>query len=489
MPMTTTRIQGAGLVAVTALVAVAACAVIAVGCRPRDVLSVPAPAGVTASSTLQSQAGAESAFNTARFQTFNGLVGSFTNGLLLWTEVLTDEFTWSSFSGDAFVVNIDARMTAPGNGNDAVDDGAWQNVLTGRSSLVLALPLVQRYEPAAGQSKIGEAYALMGYAELVMAEGYCAGTTLSDVGPGGQPQYGMPLTTDSLLGVAEAHFDSALAHANGDATVQNLAQVGLGRTLVNRGRLDSAAMAVASVPTGFVYNTDLPLAFGQGGVQTANVYAEMYAGGPSAHGTFITVASREGGTGLNFVTAQDPRVVVDSTLRQTDDGGTWYFPAKFEGAGLELIPLATGVEARLIQAEAALKATDVNGWATDLNALRADAADTKVVFPLATQSLTADSTTLASAAMQVDVMFRERAFWLFGTGTRLGDLRRLIRQYGRDQSTVFPTGPYPNGSNPNLPSPIPAYGTDVTLTPPTGVGGVTVSNPNYKGCVTSSKTA
>jgi len=184
--------------------------------------------------------------------------------------------------------------------------------------------------------------------------------------------------------------------------------------------------------------------------------------------------------------------VIDSSIRQTDDGGTWYFPAKFEGAGEEFIPLATGVEARLIQAEAALKAHDVSGWAATLNALRADAADTKVVFPLATQSLTADSTTLASAAMQVDVMFRERAFWLFGTGTRLGDLRRLIRQYGRDQSTVFPSGSYPNGNSPNLPSPLPNYGTDVTLTSPTPAGFASfnpVSNPNYKGCIASSKTA
>jgi hypothetical protein len=271
--------------------------------------------------------------------------------------------------------------------------------------------------------------------------------------------------------------------------VEGLARVGLGRTLVSRGRSDSAAAAVASVPTGFVYNTDLPPFNGQGGVQTANAYAYMYQSGAVFNTKLMSAADREGGTGLNFVSAQDPRVTIDSTLGLTADGGTWYFPTKFEGAGLEYIALATGVEARLIQAEAALKAHDVNGWASDLNALRADVADTKVTFSPATLSLTADSTILASAAMQVDVMFRERAFWLFGTGTRLGDLRRLIRQYGRDQSTVFPSGPYPNGSNPKLPSPIPAYGTDVTLTPPAAASGNTVSNPNYKGCITSPKTA
>jgi hypothetical protein len=196
----------------------------------------------------------------------------------------------------------------------------------------------------------------------------------------------------------------------------------------------------------------------------------------------ITVADREGGTRLNYRSARDPRVVVDSSLGATMDGVTWYFPAKFEGAGQEFVPLATGVEARLIHAEAALRAGNAATWAADLNGLRADASDTKVTFPAATQSLTADSTTLASASERVDVMFRERAFWLFGTGTRLGDMRRLIRQYGRNQSTVFPTGPYPNGTNASLPGPLPNYGTDVSLTPPNGVGFPHVNNPNFKGC-------
>ncbi len=467
------------------LAAVAALAVLAVGCRPSDVLSVPAPAGVIASGVLQNQAGAETAFNTARFQTFNGFAGYGGGGLLEWSEVLTDEFTWASFSRNALFANIDARETTPFGGFYPNSYGAWESVLMARASLLLALPLLRQYEPAASQSKLGEAYALIGYAELVLAEDFCAGTTLSEVLPGGNGfHYGMPLTMDSLLGVAEAQFDSALAHANGDPTVQSLARVGLGRTLVNRGRLDSAAVAVASVPTGFVYNVDLPPINGEGGVQTVNLYAFMATGGFGFGSTFMAVSDHEGGTGLNFRSAQDPRVVIDSTLRQTDDGGTWYFPAKFEGAGQEFIPLATGVEARLIQAEAALKANDVNGWTADLNALRADAAHTKVTFPAATQSLTADSTTTASPVTRVDIMFRERAFWLFGTGTRLGDLRRLIRQYGRDQSTVFPTGPYPNGNNPNLPNPLPNYGTDVSIALPIGGAfGFSVNNPNYKGCL------
>ena len=42
---------------------------------------------------------------------------------------------------------------------------------------------------------------------------------------------------------------------------------------------------------------------------------------------------------------------------------------------------------------------------------------------------------------------RERAFWMFSTGHRLGDLRRLVRQYSRAQAQVFPSGIYPKGGN------------------------------------------
>jgi hypothetical protein len=41
-----------------------------------------------------------------------------------------------------------------------------------------------------------------------------------------------------------------------------------------------------------------------------------------------------------------------------------------------------------------------------------------------------------------DLHFRERAFWLYLTGQRLSDMRRLVRQYQRNPQTVFPTGTY-----------------------------------------------
>src|ERR1700691_4123871 len=104
-------------------------------CRPIDVLSVPAPVGVLASSTLQNQTGAESAFNGAKGQLFNAADGNFE--LLQWSDQLTDEFTLSDFTNDAEYANIDARVTTGGGGFDEPGDTPWGNLLTARSALLL----------------------------------------------------------------------------------------------------------------------------------------------------------------------------------------------------------------------------------------------------------------------------------------------------------------------------------------------------------------
>ncbi len=461
-----------------------------VGCRPGDVLSVPPPAGVTPSSVYQNQSGAEGLLAAGKSQVFQGLAGGFNNGLLQWSGLLGDEFRWTYFTYGANTANVDARATVGAKGYAESSDQSIQLLLRGRLTLLSAVPGLEKYEPPSGRSKIGEAFALIGYTELLVAEDYCAGVPLDALAPVQGVQYGAPLTTDSILNVAEADFDSAVAYAGGDATIAALAAVGLGRTRLDRGQFAPAGAAVSGVPTSFVYNTELqPGGYGSGAPYTFNLYdqeAVIYTCG------LVNVGDRKGGNGLNFASAQDPRLVLSTTVAETCDGlysgsadSVWYYPVKF-GNPSTYVPLATGVEARLVEAEAALQANALGTWARDLNGLRADSADTKVVFQ---NLLPPDSTTTAAPAAQVDVMFRERAFWLYGTGTRLGDLRRLIRQYGRDQSTVFPVGVYPNGTNPKLPSPLPTYGTDVSLTLPRPASGLADPNPAYKGCLTSTKVA
>lgn len=114
----------------------------------------------------------------------------------------------------------------------------------------------------------------------------------------------------------------------------------------------------------------------------------------------------------------------------------------------------------MIEAEAQLKAGQPAAAIATLNAART------------TVTGLAPLTDPGTEAGRVDLLFRERAFWLFSTGHRTGDLRRLVRQYGRAANTVFPTGAWHKGGN---------YGVDVTVPVPQAEQ----NNPNLPAAATT----
>jgi len=75
-----------------------------------------------------------------------------------------------------------------------------------------------------------------------------------------------------------------------------------------------------------------------------------------------------------------------------------------------------------------------------------------------------------SKAAAEALFFREKAFWTYGRGQRLPDLRRMIRIYGYTQDKVFPTGQYFKGG---------VYGTDVNLPIPSREQ----ANPLFSACL------
>jgi len=185
---------------------------------------------------------------------------------------------------------------------------------------------------------------------------------------------------------------------------------------------------------------------------------------------------------LPFMSSGDPRTAwVDNGVNQ--HGRQLAYPAKYSIAGDGPVVIASGIEARLIEAEAKLHGND-GSWLTILNALRTDgtfdtqqdpddAAATDTLWHAGSGGVPglAPLEDPVDADARLDLVFHERAYWLFLTGTRQGDLRRLIRQYGRQPSHVYPTGLYPGAYN--------TYGTDVTAPIP---GGERISNPLFTGC-------
>ena len=117
------------------------------------------------------------------------------------------------------------------------------------------------------------------------------------------------------------------------------------------------------------------------------------------------------------------------------------------------------------QAEAALRAGDLATYRAMLNDARANATTysedgSPASPPLPSPAPLAQSAIPATAAGQQDLLFTERALTLFLTSHRLGDMRRLIWQYGRNAESVFPKGPY----EPDNTSKAGAnFGTDVNL--------------------------
>ncbi len=434
-----------------------------VGCRTSSLLDVPTPAGVVAGGSLRGaagaealRAGAEGAFSAA-FGSFNSTLGSHVDITGSFTDEFDADFVFFGSETALGARNIELPVDGSG-GNFTATDIPYKALQKARLSALFASQALERAGQAIAPSEIAEAFALAGYAELFLAEDYCAGVPLSTANADETTVFGRPLTTDSLFGDALAKFDSALAHAGSD-TVGDFARVGRARALLNRGFYAAAQAAADSVRPGFTF-----VAQYQGGnVNNGQYYSDLFAT------PLKRVAECKGGTGVNFVSAADRRAPIDSSLGADLVGNTFYYPAKFLPTATTLT-VAGFVEARLMSAEAHLSLGDINGWAAILNTLRQTA-----IAP-AMDTLTSDSTTGASLDRRLSVMFRERAFWLFGEGHRLGDLRRLVRQYGRDQSVVFPNGPYPYAGIPGVPA---TFGTDVTFP----IQAVEAANPNFHGCL------
>jgi len=289
----------------------------------------------------------------------------------------------------------------------------------------IAIPAVRAYSPDSVRGDfLGQLYGIRGYAVLQLAEDMCPGFPLNDVGADNRPLYGGPVGTDSALALASAVLDSAVKYASDSARFVTLARVAKGRLLLDQGDYTAAAAVVAPVQTSWVYQTESP-------------YNPFYMNPRSACSgcLFFAVGEQKGVNGLPFVSAHDPRVPTQFLGVRNSNRADTLYRTGYTSRNPFAMTLASGVEARLIEAEAALHANDPN-WLTILNTLRATAI-TPALAPLSAP---------ATTAAQVDLLYRERAFWLYLTGRRLGDLRRLVKNYGRDPDTVFPTGPSPVGT-------------------------------------------
>jgi hypothetical protein len=376
-----------------------------------------------------------------------GAIGQFANGFSQQAEIsglLADEFTEAGSVTDQRLIP-DYSGLAP----SSQDKYPYDVLSLARIDALRAIATLKSYEPTT-RSEIGGLYAYLGYIEVFFGENMCSGIP-EGVVSGDNVAYGPTVTRSGLLREAITDFDSAQTYASDSTGIANLASVGLARALVDSGALSAAAAQVSTVPSNFVYQPPYD------GVYQVNAIVSA-----SNIGLILSVSDREGGNGVDFISGSDPRVPIIKA--GNDQSGN---PVYSDGAYSALsspLTLASGVEARLIEAEAHLAQGDIAGWAAILNALRAN----QIQPPM--NALPVDSTTNASATIRQAVQFRERALWLFATGHRQGDLRRLIRYYGWSEPATFPNGDYRGTAS--------QYGSATTFVPYSEQG-----NPTYHGCI------
>jgi hypothetical protein len=309
-------------------------------------------------------------------------------------------------------------------------------------------------------------YAFQGYAEVMLADLFCSGVPLSTLDFQEDFTYHASSTTQQVYEDAIAKFDTAFALSSDSVDIQNLARIGKGRAYLALGRYADAAKAVDSVPDGFQYQLAVPW----GTASNISTYNLL--------NSYATVSDGEGRTGLPFISSDDPRTRDTATYlyQSASIRSQLYFPLKYasalsNGSGTSRVTLADWIEGRLIRAEAALQAGDPATWLMELNTLRRTAMVSGMTMPLP-DTLTDPGDSPADSA-RIALLFSERAYWLYLTGHRQGDLRRLVRQYGWDQADIYPIGDYfANGLG--------VYGNDVTVPIPSSSE---KPNPLFHGCL------
>jgi hypothetical protein len=356
----------------------------------------------------------------------------------------------------------------------------YRNMQRARVSLERADSAYSQFDPT--HINLAEMRALNGYMYILFAEDYCNGVSVSEFNGGTNITYGPAMDKQAMLTAAIAEFDLALKQAT-SGQIHYLAEVGKGRALMDQGKSQyaAAAAAVKDVPVDFqysVYNST------NSGNEQNGIFTNV---GPQSKR--FAVAEQDGTNGLAFrsegrdsSTKNNPAQIGDPRVRWylsgvgQDGSSPAYYQLKYPD-WVTGLTLASGIEAKLIEAETLLNSGDAS-WLDTLNALRSNPnLLNKPPYTLSGQSpggilqpLTANGT--GPTQGNVDILFHERAFWLFLTGHRLGDMRRLITQYGRNAESVFPTGTYQGAAGGPM-------GTDVNFAIPIDEQ----NNPNSKGCV------
>ncbi len=346
-----------------------------------------------------------------------------------------------------------------------------------RSLARLTRGIVGKYVSGDNSAWQAQLFLYEAYAEILTADGWCSGVPLSTMDFEGDWTYQPGSTTDEIYAHALLLLDSAEARAADSVSLQSTIRVLKARAQLALGRYADAKQTVLSIDNDFRYDMRISFDLKQGTDATKK------------HDRFLlhaSISDHEGINGLAYRSSGDPRT---RAMQRTNSNNVMvWFPVKYNTPDSSVFTMASGIEAKLILAEAALADHDPAQMLAVLNALRTNGTFTVETTPLPGGGERIDTLWHAgiggvAGLRQIDVLpatpatqrkflFDERAAWLFLTGNRQGDLRRLVRKYRLDQKDVYPKGQY------TVPGYTDVYGTDISF----GLTESEFTNPRFTGC-------
>lgn len=401
----------------------------------------------------------------------------------LFIEVIASSIVDGGLLGDELGNNlntssnptIDQRYLPETNSNSD-EIGSYKHLQRLRGQSNMARAILEKFAPDLSPALRGKLMIMDGYARVLLADQYCAGVPLSTINFDGDYTLkpGLPLL--ETYEAAITMFDSAIAISSDSSQLILLATLGKARALVGANKLKEANDLVAAIPTGSSYSMKLSF---------LNIEKNMNR--LVLRGTIV---DREGGNGLPYISSGDPRtksteVALHISILTSSETKLLNYPDKYSTQDSFDFQLGSGIDARLIEAEYQLSQGS-NQWLTILNGLRTNGSIARIDTTVSGEPDTIWAAgsggieglrpleDLTDNNAKVELLFKERAFWLFMTGNRLPDMRRLVRQYGRHREEVFPTGLYSNGQ-----SLTGDYGSDINMPIPW----MEKKNNLFKGCM------
>ena len=427
-------------------------------CKSSEVLNVTTPdilsPGVfnTPTGTDPLRFGVISDFTVA----FDGATDSFTT--------MSGDMSDEMVASDTFAERLSVNSRSPIDVNSSTES-VYRALQQAHTGAIKAATVLGATQPTQKWQR-GEMFMLRGYVEIFLAEGFCSGTAFSSADDNGVVTFGPANSTADLFNKAVASFDSATTLADTSKRVLYGSAIGKARALLGLAKFADAAAAVAAVPRTFQLLTYHSTASNR----EQNGMWNAAANGSSRY----SVITKEGGNGLPYLATPDPRIPWTPSTRIGFNSISTNLPTETKFGQTTSGIVGDGTEAQLDILEARLQ----GGAQADRDAVFAGLNQLRATNTPAIPAIAGSAPTTQAAA--VDQYFQERAYWTWLAGHRLGDMRRLVRQYGRDAETVFPTGLVANSGNPSVTGALSgSYGTATSMVIPFSER----NNPNFKGCL------